>query len=81
MKVAFEKDRPCVACQTGKQVKAQHRAKNIMTATRPLEMLYMDLFGPIAYISIGGNKYGLIIVDDYSRFSWMFFLQDKDETQ
>jgi transposase InsO family protein len=52
-----------------------------MTTIRPLEMLHMDLFGPIAYISIGGNKYGLIIVDDYSRFTWVFFLQDKSETQ
>jgi transposase InsO family protein len=41
----------------------------------------MDLFGPIAYISIGGNKYDLIIIDDYSRFTWVFFLQDKSETQ
>ena len=41
----------------------------------------MDLFGPIAYISIGGNKYGLVIVDDYSRFTWVFFLHDKSETQ
>jgi hypothetical protein len=52
-----------------------------MTTTRPLEMLHMDLFGPIAYISIGGNKYSLLIVDDYSRFTWVFFLQDKSETQ
>jgi transposase InsO family protein len=52
-----------------------------MTTTRPLEMLHMDLFGPVAYISIGGNKYGLVIVDDYSRFTWVFFLQDKNETQ
>jgi transposase InsO family protein len=52
-----------------------------MTTTRPLEMLYMDLFGSVAYISIGGNKYGLIIVDDYSRFTWVFFLQDKSKTQ
>jgi transposase InsO family protein len=44
-------------------------------------MLHMDLFGPIAYISIGGNKYDLVIIDDYSRFTWVFFLQDKDETQ
>jgi transposase InsO family protein len=44
-------------------------------------MLHMDLFGPIAYISIGGNKYALVIIDDYSRFTWMFFLQDKGETQ
>jgi transposase InsO family protein len=52
-----------------------------MTTTRPLKMLHMDLFGPIAYISIGGNKYGLVIVDDYSHFTWVFFLQDKSEIQ
>jgi hypothetical protein len=52
-----------------------------MTTIRPLEMLHMDLFGPVAYISIGGNKYNLIIVDDYSHFTWVFFLQDKSETQ
>jgi transposase InsO family protein len=52
-----------------------------MTTTRPLEMLHMNLFGPIAYISIGGNKYGLTTIDDYSRFTWVFFLQDKSETQ
>jgi transposase InsO family protein len=52
-----------------------------MRTTRPLEMLHMELFGPIAYISIDGNKYDLVIVDDYSRFTWVFFLQDKSETQ
>jgi transposase InsO family protein len=52
-----------------------------MTMTRPLEMLHMDLVGPVAYISIGGTKYGLVIVDDYSCFTWLFFLQDKNETQ
>jgi hypothetical protein len=44
-------------------------------------MLHMDMFGPIAYISIGDNKYDLVIIDDYSRFTWVFFLQDKNETQ
>jgi hypothetical protein len=52
-----------------------------MTTTRLLKMLHMDLFGPVAYISIGGNKYDLIIVDDYSHFTWVFFLQDKRKTQ
>jgi hypothetical protein len=61
-------------------VRAQHRAKNIITTIRPMEMLHMNLFGPIAYISISGNKYGLVIIDDYSRFTWVFFLQDKSET-
>jgi hypothetical protein len=81
MNVAFEKDRTCGACQASKQVGAPHCAKNIMTTTRHLEMLHIDLFGPISYINIGGNKYGLIIIDDYSPFTWVFFLQDKSETQ
>jgi hypothetical protein len=79
--IVFEKDRPYRACQAGKQVGAPYPAKNIMTTTRPLEMLHMDLFGPIAYISIDGNKYSLVIVDDYSRFTWVFFLKDNSETQ
>jgi hypothetical protein len=55
--------------------------QNVMTTSRPLELLHMDLFGPVAYLSIGGSKYGLIIVDDFSRFTWVFFLQDKSEAQ
>jgi hypothetical protein len=52
-----------------------------MTTDRPLEPLHMDLFGPIAYISICGSKYCLVIVDDYSRFTWVFFLEEKSQTQ
>jgi hypothetical protein len=59
--VHFEKDRVCSACQEGKQVGAHHPHKNIMTTDRPLELLHMDLFGPIAYISISGSKYCLVI--------------------
>jgi transposase InsO family protein len=62
-------------------VGAAHHAKNIMTTTRPLKMLHIDLFGHIVYICIGSNKYGLVIIDDYSHFTWVFFLQDKGETQ
>jgi hypothetical protein len=65
----FEKDIPCEACQARKQVGAPNPSKNIMTMTRPLEMLHMDLFVSITYIIIDGNKYGLVIVDDYSRFT------------
>jgi hypothetical protein len=52
-----------------------------MTITRPLEMLHIGLLDLIAYISIDGNKCGLIIADDYSHFTYVFFLQDKNETQ
>jgi hypothetical protein len=79
--VYFEKDRPCAACQAGKQVGTTHQSKNVMTTSRPLELLHMDLFGSVAYLSIRGSKYGLVIVDHFSQFTWMFFLQDKYETR
>ena len=46
-------------------------------STRVLELLHMDLFGPTTYKSLGGNLYCLVIVDDYSRYTWVFFLHDK----
>jgi transposase InsO family protein len=52
-----------------------------MTTERPLELLHMDLFSPIAYISIDRSKYCLVIVDDYPRFTWVFFLQEKSQPQ
>jgi hypothetical protein len=64
-----------------KQVEVHPPHKNIMTTDRSLELLHMDLFGPIAYISIGGSKYCLVIVDDYSRFTWVLLLQEKYQTQ
>ena len=70
-----------VACQAGKQVGGSHPVKNIMTTRRPLELLHMDLFGPNAYKSLGGNSFGLVIVDDFSRFTWVFFLDDKSQVQ
>jgi transposase InsO family protein len=62
-------------------VGSTHYSKNVMTTSRPLELLHMDLFGPVAYLNIGGSKYGLVIVDDFSRFTWVLFLQEKSETQ
>ena len=70
--VSFEKDRICSACQARKQVGAKHPIKNVVSTKRPLELLHKDLFGPVAYVSIGGNKYGFMIVDDYSRYTWVF---------
>jgi transposase InsO family protein len=51
-----------------------------MTTERPLELLHMDLFDQIAYISISGSKYCLVIVNEYSRFTWVLFLQEKSQT-
>jgi hypothetical protein len=79
--VDFDKDRICSACQAGKQVGVPHPPKSIMTTTQPLELIHMDLFGPVAYLSIGGNKYGLVIVDDCSHFTWVFFIFDRCQVQ
>ncbi|GJX49549.1 retrovirus-related pol polyprotein from transposon TNT 1-94 [Tanacetum coccineum] len=57
----------CDACKIGKQAHASHKAKNVVTTTRCLELLHMDLFGPSAIRSYGGNLYTLVIVDNYSR--------------
>ena len=75
--VKFEKDKLCSACQAGKQFANTHPTKAFMSTTRVLELLHMDLFGPIIYKSLGGNLYCLVIVDDYSRYTWVFFLHDK----
>jgi transposase InsO family protein len=58
----------------------QHTARPPRLHAKPLELLHMDLFGPISYKSIGGNLYCLIIIDDYSRYTWTLFLGDKSET-
>ncbi|GJQ92186.1 retrovirus-related pol polyprotein from transposon TNT 1-94 [Tanacetum coccineum] len=69
----------CDACKIGKQAHASHKAKNIVSTTRCLELLLMDLFGPSAVRSYGGNRYTLVIVYDYSRYTWTRFLKDKIE--
>jgi len=77
--VTFQKDKLCSACQAGKQVANTHPSKTFMSTSRPLELLHMDLFGPTSYTSIGGNNYGFVIVDDFSRYTWVYFLEDKTE--
>ena len=52
----------------------------MISTTKPLEMLHIDLCGPLRVISRGGKRYILVIVDDYSRFTWTMFLATKDET-
>src|ERR1044072_8523730 len=79
-KVKFSKDHLCDACQIGKQTRISFKYKNIVSITRPLELLHMDLFGPSRIKRLGGNYYGFVIVDDYSRFCWTLFLANKSDT-
>ncbi|GJX27042.1 putative ribonuclease H-like domain-containing protein [Tanacetum coccineum] len=79
-RLKFEKDHLCSACQLGKSRKATHKPKTINTIMEVLHTLHMDLCGPLRVQSINGKKYILVIVDDYSRFTWVKFLRTKDET-
>ncbi|GJZ86947.1 putative ribonuclease H-like domain-containing protein [Tanacetum coccineum] len=64
----------------GKQHKASCKAKLMSSISQPLHMLHMDLFGPTSVRSINHKAYCLVVTDDFSRFSWVFFLASKDET-
>ncbi|GJS78881.1 putative ribonuclease H-like domain-containing protein [Tanacetum coccineum] len=76
----FHNDHTCVACQKGKQHKASCKAKLVSYISQPLQLLHMDLFGPTSVRSLNHKTYCLVITDDFSRFSWVFFLRTKDET-
>ncbi|GJV59132.1 retrovirus-related pol polyprotein from transposon TNT 1-94 [Tanacetum coccineum] len=79
-RLKFENDQLCFACQLRKSRKATHKPKTINTIMEVLHTLHMDLCGPLRVQSINEKKYILVIVDDYSRFTWVKFLRTKDET-
>ncbi|GJU72222.1 retrovirus-related pol polyprotein from transposon TNT 1-94 [Tanacetum coccineum] len=79
-RLKFEKDHLCSACQLGKSKKHTHKPKIENTNLEVLNTFHMDLCGPMRVQTINGNKYILVIVDDYSPFTWVKFLRSKDET-
>nr|GEZ50266.1 putative ribonuclease H-like domain-containing protein [Tanacetum cinerariifolium] len=76
----FENDNTCVACKKGKQHRASCKTKPISFVDQPLSRLHMDLFGPTFVKSLNKKSYCLVVTNDYSRFTWVFFLATKDET-
>ncbi|GJR81012.1 retrovirus-related pol polyprotein from transposon TNT 1-94 [Tanacetum coccineum] len=78
-KLKFEKDHLCSTCAMGKCKKQSHKPKSEDTNQEKLYLLHMDLCWPMRVASINGKKYILVIVDDYSRFTWVKFLASKDE--
>ncbi|GJS51730.1 retrovirus-related pol polyprotein from transposon TNT 1-94 [Tanacetum coccineum] len=78
-KLKFEKDHLCSACAMGKSKKKPHKPKSEDTNQEKLYLLHMDLCGPMRVASVNGKKYNLVIVDDYSRFTWVKCLKSKDE--
>ncbi|GJU83355.1 putative ribonuclease H-like domain-containing protein [Tanacetum coccineum] len=76
----FENDQTYVACQKEEQHRVSCKSKTVSLMSQPLNMLHMDLFGPTFVKSLMKKMYCLVVTDDYSRFSWVFFLATKDET-
>nr|GEU41674.1 hypothetical protein [Tanacetum cinerariifolium] len=79
-RLKFEKYHLCSACQLGKIKKHTHSSKTENTNLEVLDTLHMDLCGPIRVQTINGKKYILVIIDDYTRFTWVKFLRSKDDT-
>lgn len=78
--MSYKDDLLCEACQKEKQVKSSFKSKNIVSTFRPLELLHIDLFGPTRTTSISGKRYRLVVVDDYTRWTGVMFLSNKDES-
>jgi len=78
-KLKLEKDLVCHPCRLGKMVATSHTPVNQVMTSYPNELLHMDTVGPARVRSVGGKWYVLVVVDDFSRFSWVFFLESKDE--
>ncbi|GJS49927.1 retrovirus-related pol polyprotein from transposon TNT 1-94 [Tanacetum coccineum] len=78
-RLKFQKDHLCSACASGKSKKSSHQPKAEDTNQEKLYLLHIDLCGPMHVASINGKRYILVIVNDYSRFTWVRFLKTKDE--
>ena len=69
----------CGPCQLAKQTKSTHPKVNVVAISCPLELLHVDLMGPTRTESMGGKRYIMVVVDDFSRYSWVKFLREKSE--
>nr|GEZ23913.1 putative ribonuclease H-like domain-containing protein [Tanacetum cinerariifolium] len=79
-KFKYAKEHICPSCEQGKSKRASHPPKPVPNSKQRLHLLHMDLCGPMRVASINGKWYVLVIMDDYSRYTWVHFLRTKDET-
>ena len=78
--IKYEADQLCQECAKCKHVKSSFRSKNVVTSSRPFELIHMDLCGPMRVQSRNGYSYVFVLVDDFSRYTWTLFLKYKNET-
>nr|GFA89284.1 retrovirus-related Pol polyprotein from transposon TNT 1-94 [Tanacetum cinerariifolium] len=79
-KLKYFKDQLCSSCELSKAKRSSFKSKVVPSSKGRLNLLHMDLCGPMRVASINGKKYILVIVDDYSNYTWTLFLHSKDET-
>ncbi|GKC10066.1 putative ribonuclease H-like domain-containing protein [Tanacetum coccineum] len=79
-KLKYVRDQLCSSCEMSKAKRSSFKTKAVPSSKGRLNLLHMDLCGPMRVASINGKKYILVIVDDYSRYTWTLFLRSKDET-
>ena len=79
-KVDHKIESPCNDCIKGKQARVSFNTKKHVSTSKPLELVHIDLCGPMRVPSLNQARYVLVIVDDFSRFTWTIFLKSKDDT-
>nr|GEZ40111.1 hypothetical protein [Tanacetum cinerariifolium] len=79
-KLKYVKDQLCSSCEFSKAKRSSFKSMVVLSSKRRLKLLHMNLCGPVWVASINGKKYILVIVDDYSRYTWTLFLRSRDET-
>ena len=79
-KLKIEEGRISGDCQIGKQTKMTHQKIQHLTTSKVLELIHMNLMGPMQVESLGGKKYAYVVVGDFSRYTWISFIREKSET-
>ncbi|GJS42466.1 retrovirus-related pol polyprotein from transposon TNT 1-94 [Tanacetum coccineum] len=77
--LVYSKDKPCSSCEKGKHHRAIFKTKYTSSIKKCLHLLHMDLFGLVTPRSINHEKYTIVIVDEYSRYTWVYFLKKKSQ--
>nr|GEZ29502.1 retrovirus-related Pol polyprotein from transposon TNT 1-94 [Tanacetum cinerariifolium] len=77
--LVYSKDKPCTTCEKGKYHRASFKTEQNFSIRKCLHLLHMDLFGPVSPMYINHKKYTLVIIDEYSRYTWVYFLRKKSQ--
>ena len=69
----------CGVCQLGKQARLSFPVNKAWRAVEKLQLIHTDVCGPMRTVSLNGNRYFMVLIDDFSRMCWVYFLKQKSE--